>query len=98
MVVDWTPQAAEHYYLLTEAMDDVDPSWPVLEDPSSYAYIRPEGGGLMVGLFEGEGRAWQVKQVPSTFSFGEVGHSLLTSVTQAGRQAGSSLPLRPLAI
>ena len=38
-------QAAEHYYLLTEPMDDVDPSWPVLEDPSSYAYIRPEGGG-----------------------------------------------------
>ena len=26
----------------------VDPSWPVLEDPSSHAYIRPEGGGLMV--------------------------------------------------
>ena len=24
-------QAAEHYYLLTEPMDDVDPSWPVLE-------------------------------------------------------------------
>ena len=66
-------QAAEHYYLLTEPMDDVDPSWPVLEDPSSYAYIRPEGGGLMVGLFEGRGAAWKVDVgIPSSFSFGEI--------------------------
>ena len=42
-------QAAEHYYLLTEAMPEVDPSWPVIEDPSACTYIRPEGGGLMVG-------------------------------------------------
>lgn len=51
-------QAAEHYYMLTDAMPDVDPGWPVLEDPASYAYIRPEGGGLMVGLFEPKAAAW----------------------------------------
>jgi len=66
-------QAAEHYYLITEAMPGlVDPRWPVLEDPSSFAYIRPEGGGLMVGLFEGKGKAWNVPQVPKDFSFGEI--------------------------
>jgi 4-methylaminobutanoate oxidase (formaldehyde-forming) len=62
-------QAAEHYYLLTEPMDDVDPSWPVVEDPSSYTYIRPEGGGLMVGMFEGEGAPWSVGGVPADSSF-----------------------------
>ena len=36
-------QAAEHYYLITDAIPEVDPSWPVIEDPSSYTYIRPEG-------------------------------------------------------
>ena len=41
-------QAAEHYYLLTEPMEDVGREWPVVEDPSSHTYIRPEGGGLMV--------------------------------------------------
>jgi glycine/D-amino acid oxidase-like deaminating enzyme len=41
-------QAAEHYYVITEPMKDIDPSWPVVEDPSSHTYIRPEGGGLMV--------------------------------------------------
>ena len=33
-------QAAEHYYLITDPMPDVDPSWPVVEDPASYTYIR----------------------------------------------------------
>jgi glycine/D-amino acid oxidase-like deaminating enzyme/glycine cleavage system aminomethyltransferase T len=61
-------QAAEHYYLLTDAMDNVDPSWPVVEDPSSYAYIRPEGGGLMVGLFEAEAAAFDAP-IPA---FGEI--------------------------
>lgn len=54
-------QAAEHYYLITEPMTAVDPSWPVIEDPSSHTYIRPEGGGLMVGLFEPEAAAWNCK-------------------------------------
>ena len=45
-------QAAEHYYLVTDSIPEVDPDWPVIEDPSSYTYIRPEGGGLMIGLFE----------------------------------------------
>jgi 4-methylaminobutanoate oxidase (formaldehyde-forming) len=65
-------QAAEHYYLITDAIPEVDPDWPVIEDPSRYAYIRPEGGGLMVGLFEGEAAAWNVDSVPNNFSFGEI--------------------------
>jgi len=34
-------------------MPEVDANWPVIEDPENFTYIRPEGGGLMVGLFEG---------------------------------------------
>eukprot|EP01063_Lacrimia_lanifica_P018368 TRINITY_DN25299_c0_g1_i1.p1 TRINITY_DN25299_c0_g1~~TRINITY_DN25299_c0_g1_i1.p1 ORF type:complete len:860 (+),score=224.94 TRINITY_DN25299_c0_g1_i1:55-2580(+) len=65
-------QAAEHYYLVTEAMPEVDPSWPVIEDPANYAYIRPEGAGLMVGLFEAQAAAWNVGRVPDDFSFGVI--------------------------
>ena len=65
-------QAAEHYYLLTEQMKSVDPSWPVVEDPSSCTYIRPEGGGLMVGLFETDAASWCVPKVPTDFAFGEI--------------------------
>jgi glycine/D-amino acid oxidase-like deaminating enzyme len=34
-------QAAEHYYLITDNMDNVDPLWPVIEDSSKCVYIRP---------------------------------------------------------
>lgn len=65
-------QAAEHYYMITDKMPDVDPNWPVIEDPSSYAYIRPEAGGLMVGLFESKAAPWNVKSIPKDFTFGEI--------------------------
>ena len=29
----------------------------MIEDPANYTYIRPEGAGLMVGLFEGQARS-----------------------------------------
>lgn len=65
-------QAAEHYYLLTDDMPEVDPSWPVIEDSSRCVYVRPEGGGLMLGLFEWEGATWNPNQIPDGFSFGEI--------------------------
>ncbi|GAB5357652.1 hypothetical protein AAMO2058_000392500 [Amorphochlora amoebiformis] len=65
-------QAAEHYYLVTDDMPDVDPNWPVIEDPSSYTYIRPEGGGLLVGLFETQAAAWNVHEIPNNASFTEI--------------------------
>ncbi len=65
-------QAAEHYYLLTEPIEGVDGSWPVLEDPANYGYYREEGGGLMLGLFEPVCAPWKVEGVPADFSFGEL--------------------------
>ena len=65
-------QAAEHYYLITDKVPGLDPKWPVLEDPGSYTYIRPEGDGLMIGLFEPESAPWKVEGIPKDFSFGEI--------------------------
>lgn len=65
-------QAAEHYYLITERIDGVQRSWPVLEDPGCHGYYREEGGGLMVGLFEPVCAPWKVEGIPSDFSFGEL--------------------------
>ncbi len=42
-------QAAEHYYLITEQIEGMDGSWPVIEDPGNYGYYREEVGGLMIG-------------------------------------------------
>jgi 4-methylaminobutanoate oxidase (formaldehyde-forming) len=65
-------QAAEHYYLLTEASEKVSREWPVLEDPGSYGYFREEGGGLMIGLFEPVCAPWKVGGMPTDFAFGEI--------------------------
>jgi heterotetrameric sarcosine oxidase gamma subunit len=65
-------QAAEHYYLITEPIEGMDGSLPVLEDPSSYGYFREEGAGLMIGLFEAECAPWHVDRIPESFSFGTI--------------------------
>ncbi len=65
-------QAAEHYYLITDEIPGLDPSWPVIEDPASYGYYREEVGGLMIGLFEPECAPWNLDGIPDSFSFGEI--------------------------
>ncbi len=62
-------QAAEHYYLITEQIPGIDPSWPVIEDPANFGYYREEVGGLMVGLFEPECAPWNVAAIPADVSF-----------------------------
>ena len=65
-------QAAEHYYLITDTIDGLDPNAPVFEDPASYGYYREEGGGMMVGLFEPQAAPWKVEGIPRDFSFGKI--------------------------
>jgi 4-methylaminobutanoate oxidase (formaldehyde-forming) len=62
-------QAVEHYYLILD-LPDVGRRWPVLEDPSSYAYFREESGGLMLGIFEPVAAPWSLDGIPEGFSFG----------------------------
>jgi glycine cleavage system aminomethyltransferase T/glycine/D-amino acid oxidase-like deaminating enzyme len=65
-------QAAEHYYLLTGMVPGMDQDLPVIEDPESYGYYRPEGDGMLVGLFEPVGAPWSLDGVPRSFSFGQL--------------------------
>ncbi|MET0911986.1 MAG: FAD-dependent oxidoreductase, partial [Acidimicrobiales bacterium] len=62
-------QAAEHYYLLTEPFEGCHRDLPVIEDPERYGYYREEGGGLLVGLFEPVGAAWQAEGIPHDAAF-----------------------------
>lgn len=66
-------QAAEHYYLLTDRMPDVQRTWPIIEDPASHGYFREESGGMMIGLFEPVCAPWRVNEgVPEHFTFGKI--------------------------
>ena len=63
-------QAAEHYYLITDAVPGMDKDLAVIEDPERYGYYRPEGDGMLVGLFEPVGAPWSLDGVPAGFAFG----------------------------
>ena len=65
-------QAAEHYYLITDKVPGLLPSFPVLEDPGCHGYYREEVGGLMIGLFEPVCAPWNIRGIPDDFSFGEI--------------------------
>ena len=65
-------QAAEHYYLLTEPIEDVHPDLPIIEDFGRYSYFREEVGGLLVGFFEPVAAPWGVNGIPKDFAFGEI--------------------------
>jgi 4-methylaminobutanoate oxidase (formaldehyde-forming) len=62
-------QAAEHYYLLTDEVPGMDADLAVIEDPDRYGYYRPEGDGMLVGLFEPVGAPWSLDGVPGDASF-----------------------------
>jgi len=63
-------QAAEHYYLLTDAVPGMSPDLAVVEDADRYGYYRPEGDGMLVGLFEPVAAPWQLDGPPESFAFG----------------------------
>ena len=65
-------QAAEHYYLLTDTVPGMDADLAVIEDPDSYGYYRPEGDGMLVGLFEPVGAPWSLDGVARDFAFGKL--------------------------
>ena len=65
-------QAAEHYYLITEQIEGLSNTWPVIEDPANFGYYREETGGLMIGLFESVCAPWNVGGIPNDFSFGVI--------------------------
>ena len=69
--VDVPLQAAEHCYLITEPMEGIHRDLPVVEDPDCYGYFRPEGDGLLVGLFEPVAAPWSLDGVPAGSSFVE---------------------------
>lgn len=70
--VDIPLQAAEHYYLISEAVAGVHSRLPILRDPGRSAYIREEAGKIMVGIFEPQAKPWMIEGVPSDFTFGEI--------------------------
>ena len=67
--------ACEHYYALTEKLDNIPSNLPVMRDHDRCAYYREDAGSIMVGAFEPNAVPWGQNGVPENFAFEELeGH------------------------
>ncbi|MDT5327824.1 MAG: hypothetical protein QOF25_4976, partial [Mycobacterium sp.] len=62
--------SAEHFYVVTDAIDGVHTDMPILRDPDGYTYFKEEVGGLVIGGFEPEAKPWvSPDEIPYPFEF-----------------------------
>ncbi len=62
--------SAEHFYVVTEAIEGVHPDLPIMRDPDGWTYFKEETGGLVVGGFEPEAKPWRSPDdLPHPFEF-----------------------------
>jgi heterotetrameric sarcosine oxidase gamma subunit len=66
--------AAEHYYIVTENLPALSRSTPVLTVADERAYYKEDAGKLLVGFFEGTGKAWPPagEDIPAQFTFQDI--------------------------
>jgi glycine cleavage system aminomethyltransferase T/glycine/D-amino acid oxidase-like deaminating enzyme len=62
--------SAEHFYVVTEAVEGTSPDLPLMRDPDGWTYFKEEVGGLVVGGFEPEAKPWRgPDDLPYPFEF-----------------------------
>lgn len=62
-------QALEHYYIVTDDVPDLGRGLPTIKSSDDCAYVKDEGGRLLVGFFETGGRPWQSRGIPEDVEF-----------------------------
>ena len=61
--------AAEHFYIVTEHIEALSPTMPVLRDPDGCGYFKEDAGKLLVGWFEPVAKPWGMQPIPESFCF-----------------------------
>ena len=61
--------AAEHFYIVTEALAGVPPNLPVLRVPDECAYYKEDAGKILMGCFEPIAKPWGMQGIPADFCF-----------------------------
>jgi len=64
---------AEHFYVITEPIENLSKTLPVIRDFDSSVYFKEDAGKLLIGIFEGKSIPAfdKTNKVPEDFSFGE---------------------------
>jgi len=61
--------AAEHFYIVTEAIPDLPPDLPVLFVSDEHAYYKEDAGKILLGCFEPDAKPWGMDGIPEDFCF-----------------------------
>ncbi|MCR9088230.1 MAG: FAD-dependent oxidoreductase [Rhodobacteraceae bacterium] len=64
-------QACEHFYIVTEAIEELT-QLPVLRVPDECAYYKEDAGKMLVGAFEPVAKPWALKGIPDNFEFDQL--------------------------
>lgn len=64
--------AAEHFYIVTEGIEELPSEMPVIRDPDHSIYIKEDAGKLLVGAFEPIAKPWGHMGIPQDFCFDEL--------------------------
>ncbi len=64
---------AEHFYVITEGINELPKDIPVLRDFDDSLYLKEDAGKMLIGIFEGKSIPAfnKTNRVPNDFSFGE---------------------------
>lgn len=61
--------AAEHFYIVTEPIQDLPRDLPVLFVTDEQTYYKEDAGKLLIGCFEPNAKPWGQNGIPSDFCF-----------------------------
>ena len=64
--------AAEHFYVVTEPMPDIEPGLPVMRDQDGSIYFKEDAGKLLIGAFEPVAKPWGMDGIPEDFCFDQL--------------------------
>tara|TARA_Y100001936_G_scaffold80496_1_gene79040 strand:+ start:379 stop:2823 length:2445 start_codon:yes stop_codon:yes gene_type:complete len=64
---------AEHFYVITEGINELPKNIPVLRDFDDSLYLKEDAGKMLIGIFEGKSIPAfnKTNRVPENFSYGE---------------------------
>jgi glycine cleavage system aminomethyltransferase T/glycine/D-amino acid oxidase-like deaminating enzyme len=61
--------AAEHFYIVTEPIDELPRNMPVVRIPDECTYYKEDAGKLLVGAFETVAKPWGTDGIPDDHAF-----------------------------
>ncbi len=68
--------AAEHYYMVTEAMPELTRDLPIVFVGDECSYFKEDAGKLLFGFFEPDAKPWGHEGIPEDFCFGTLPEDL----------------------